>query len=310
LRACRSVVWDGHVSGGGSIVVVAIASRSNLRGVFGLEVSMRFPFLATFCLTLLFGATLSHAGQIWTDVNADGLPDPSTPYAVGPGSTLTFGLWFDAQSFVATNYLLYVEWTPGSASFERGTYLVYDCGQTPIDDFSHPNGVGFGATECPVSGVEHLVDFTLRIDNPVACCVTPIIDPYNPYYVFSQLGAGSAYMLFTSNPGTCFEAPTEPTEACCFGPWDDCADLSPADCSALLGYPQGPGTVCAATICPDLPPPRGACCLPDGECLGDYPQGECLLRGGVWYQATACSQVTCVTASQPSSWGRIKGLFH
>ena len=44
------------------------------------------------------------------------------------------------------------------------------------------------------------------VDHPANCCVKPITDVYNNYYVFSQLGAGLNYSLFQENPGTCFES--------------------------------------------------------------------------------------------------------
>ncbi|MFN0151780.1 MAG: hypothetical protein ACKVU1_13865, partial [bacterium] len=46
------------------------------------------------------------AGQVWTDGNADGLPDGG-PISVAPNTNVTVGVWVDAQSFSWTNYLVY-----------------------------------------------------------------------------------------------------------------------------------------------------------------------------------------------------------
>ncbi|MFH1419466.1 MAG: IPTL-CTERM sorting domain-containing protein [Planctomycetota bacterium] len=54
-----------------------------------------------------------------------------------------------------------------------------------------------------------------------------------------------------------FECDDECEEECCFED-GTCAFLTPDDCEAANGTPQGAGTTCD---------PAGACCLPDGSCI-------------------------------------------
>src|SRR5262245_45371289 len=78
------------------------------------------------------------AAQIWTDGNGDGLPDVG-PITVAPSTSVTVGLWIDAESLNWTNYLAYVEWTPGCIQYESATYVITGGNNFPIDDSSHPN---------------------------------------------------------------------------------------------------------------------------------------------------------------------------
>ncbi len=79
------------------------------------------------------------------------------------------------------------------------------------------------------------------------------------------------------------------TEACCF-PDGSCADLTVADCLAAGGAPQGAGTNCATTICPQ---PTEACCFPDGSCA-DITPAACVLFGGTPQGVgTICATTTC-----------------
>ncbi|MFN0149832.1 MAG: hypothetical protein ACKVU1_03855 [bacterium] len=233
--------------------------------------------------------TDARAGQIWTDGNGDGLPDTS-PLTLPPNTDVTIGLWVDAQSFTWTNYLAYIEWTPGSVQFLSATYVVTGGSNFPIDDFSHPNGVGFGGNGFSQGGVDHIGNVTLRITSPLGA-VTPIIDIYNPFYVFSQLGSGTAYQLFTTNPGTALDPPPPQTGACCL-PDFSCAVLSEADCAANDGIFMGNQTLCSEVFCPD-DGPSGACCFPDRSCQV-LPQTQCDAMSGVFMGLfTSCAEVSC-----------------
>lgn len=265
----------------------------------------RFVFLVLLLLAVLAKPAL--AGQIWTDGNGDGLPDAS-PLTTAPGLTITVGIWVDSQSFAWTNFLAYVAWAPECVTYLSGQYVVTGLTQFPIDDFSHPSGVGFGGQGASpaISGVTHIANATLEVNAPVGCCITPIVDIYNPFYVFSQLGAGSDYLLFTSNPGSCLFDSTS-TGACCFSD-GACQVLEAEVCIALGGGPQGAGTTCATVNCePD--PTSAACCFADGSCLV-LPAEVCSTVGGTPMGAgSQCSQVSCVNAVEPTSWGAVKGLF-
>jgi hypothetical protein len=280
--------------------------------------------VAAAVLALCSGA---NAGQIWTDGNGDGLPDVD-PIVAAPSTNVTVGLWMDAQSFTWTNFLAFVEWQANCISYVSATYVISGGSNFPIDNFSHPRGIGFGGLGYVKSGIDQVGNVVLHIDTPTACCVTPIIDPYNPYYVFSQLTNGSAYMLFTTNPGTCYGGAPPVTGACCFSD-GSCQQLEGPICTAQGGIyrgdgvscadanceppateaccfpdgscveanvgncpagsqPQGAGTTCAGVNCPDIRP-RGACCFPDFTCQPDQLQGDCEAAGGTWLFGEPCT---------------------
>jgi hypothetical protein len=272
----------------------------------------------------------AYAGQIWTDGNGDGLADDSTILAA-PSTNVTVGVWFDAQSFVFTNFLAYVEWSGDCISYVSASYVITGGANFPIDNFSHPRAIGFGGSGFNRGGVAHAGNIVLHINTPVSCCVTPIIDVYNPFYVFSQLGAGSAYQLFTTNPGTCYNDIQLPTGACCFPDFSCIAGLTAEQCAAQGGnqwnqdqdctscpqppefeaccfidgscveaqvgqcpsgsQPQGSGTNCAGVNCPDLRP-RQACCFPDGSCV-EAIVGECPAGSTPQPVGTNCSPNIC-----------------
>jgi hypothetical protein len=174
---------------------------------------------------------------------------------------VTIGIWIDSQSFVWTNFLCYVEWTGDCMSYVSAEYVITGGNNFPMISDQPPSWGGNGYNE---SGVDHIGNVTLHINTPVTCCVAPIIDIYNPYYVFSQLGNGSAYFLFSTNPGTCFGTP---------------------------------------------PPVSGACCFTDGSCQ-EIDASTCASAGGVYQgDCTVCSDQCVSTSVEPSTWGRLKGLF-
>jgi hypothetical protein len=53
---------------------------------------------------------------------------------------------------------------------------------------------------------------------------------------------------------------------------------------------MGEGTTCAETSCF----PEGACCIPNGNCIGPVSSDDCLAVGGAFQgDATACSSISC-----------------
>ncbi len=237
----------------------------------------------------------AHAGQIWTDGNGDGLPD-LTPFPVAANTVVSFGVWIDAQSFTWTNYLAYVEFTSGCLTYLGATYVITGGSNFPIDDFSHPNGVGFGGSGFNQGGVDHIGNVNVQITTPVACAVMPIIDADNPFYVFSQLGTGSAYQLFTTNSITVYgDAGGPPRGACCF-PDRSCIVLDDDQCAAQGGVFMGVATACGEVSCG--PPFVGACCLPDGSCQ-ILIESDCAANGGMY----AGNDVACADANCPPPTG-------
>lgn len=80
----------------------------------------------------------------------------------------------------------------------------------------------------------------------------------------------------------------EPTEACCLMD-GSCQELTPKECLAAFGSPQGRGTTCAGVECPQT----GACCLPDGSCVDDGLAEDCTALNGAFFPGANCP-VPCI----------------
>lgn len=107
-------------------------------------------------------------------------------------------------------------------------------------------------------------------DAPGVCCFSngSCLDINN----FDQcFGLGGIYVAGQNCANFTCPAP----EACCF-PDGSCQDLLVAECVLQGSVPQGPGTICATTVCPSIP---GACCLPNGICTIETIQ-DCVNQGG------------------------------
>jgi len=99
-----------------------------------------------------------------------------------------------------------------------------------------------------------------------------------------------AFALPLGSPG---QGADEDLQACCF-PDGSCEDCDPEKCSARGGTPQGYGTCCDCTECPQ---PTQACCFDDGSCLGLTVEA-CASEGGTPQgEGTDCSPNPC---SQPT----------
>lgn len=73
----------------------------------------------------------------------------------------------------------------------------------------------------------------------------------------------------TCSPDPCM---SQATEGCCLATTGQCVDETPADCMAMGGTPQGPGTDCTAPNCPIPSGLEACCCL--GNCF-NVPVGNC-----------------------------------
>jgi hypothetical protein len=278
-----------------------------------------------------WGAAFGGGSSIWTDFDGDGLPDLSGPVFAEPGRLVSVDLWIDGGDFVWTNYLAFVEWNPACMTLTSASYLISGGGGNfPIDDFSLPYAVGFGGfcyDQGGLDAIKKIGRITWSVDAPGFCCVRPMIDPKNPYYVFSTLAAGPSYQLFSSNPGTCV---SQEQGACCLED-GTCSDVSEGECAAIGGVFQGNGVPCAIVDCEaklgacclsndtcqmlsfeacgeaggnfrgygvkcetaNCPSVIGACCLGDGSCV-EVSESECTASGGTYRGDTVpCALAHC-----------------
>ena len=169
--------------------------------------------LKSVCLVVfLFAVTLSPAAAatVWTDRNADGLPD-SGIQNVPAGTIVTLQVWIDSGSFVWTNYLVYVEHASGAFTKRNAGYTI-DGANFPIDYFSHPRGFGLGGWGYNnLSGITQIGWMQFKFLGSSAIngkCVSPIINPADSYGVFCQLGTSSTYSLFETASNSCFKSAT------------------------------------------------------------------------------------------------------
>ncbi len=84
-------------------------------------------------------------------------------------------------------------------------------------------------------------------------------------------------------------AAPDATRACCFA-GRPCEDLVPTACDLADGTPQGPGSRCSTTSCPQS---SGACCLSGGTCE-TRTQAACLASAGTYQgNGTICAPNPC-----------------
>jgi len=147
------------------------------------------------------------AAEIWFDSDGDGLPQGSPLMAVDPGQEVTLDVWIDSGSFLWTNYLVYLQFDADCMSLTASDYVIRGSNY-PVDDFSVPNGIGFGGFGFDGSGSDLIARLTVRVDSPQGCCVKPMTEvDEEGSLVWSQLGAPvDRYALFEESDGICFES--------------------------------------------------------------------------------------------------------
>jgi hypothetical protein len=149
--------------------------------------------------------------------------------------------------------------------------------------------------QCTFRG--NLVGGWVKIDDPC-----PSTCPC-PSYPSTRSGSDCEIRRYTCGsvlPTTQTSAPTTTgttvaPQACCFLD-AACEMLTPQQCIARYGSPQGPGSTCETADCPTTPVPTGACCYPSGGSTfcATETQADCLLRlGSVWYGGQNCDSFTC-----------------
>ena len=77
---------------------------------------------------------------------------------------------------------------------------------------------------------------------------------------------------------------------CCFAATGGCVTLTPAACQQAGGVAGPTGQSCTGYVCF----PQGACCLPDGSCIGPVSPEQCAAQGGVFKgNGTVCTAGLC-----------------
>lgn len=77
---------------------------------------------------------------------------------------------------------------------------------------------------------------------------------------------------------------------CCFVATGGCVTLAPSSCAAAGGIAGPTGQSCTGYVCF----PTGACCLPDGTCVGPISPSACAAQGGVFEgNGTTCFVGLC-----------------
>ena len=124
--------------------------------------------LAVASMLVIAVSSSAFAGQIWTDVNGDGLPGDKV---FGQASTLaTVDVWIDSQSFVFTGFQTVID--IGTANFVSAAPPTLPCaGATQ----SFPPVVITSGLSCPgLHGVLRVASFTIHL-NECITCPTPLI---------------------------------------------------------------------------------------------------------------------------------------
>lgn len=77
---------------------------------------------------------------------------------------------------------------------------------------------------------------------------------------------------------------------CCFASTGGCVSLNAQDCLMAGGIPGPAGGSCASYVCF----PQGACCLPDGSCVGPVSPEACAELGGTFKgHNSSCDTMVC-----------------
>ncbi len=127
-----------------------------------------FSRLGVASALILAVSSPAFAGQIWTDVNGDGLPGDKV--FGQPSDNVTVDVWIDSQSFVFSEFQAVID--IGTANFVAAAPLPLPCTGGTV---SSPPVVIAQGTGCPgLHGVLKVARFTIHINDCVTC-PTPLI---------------------------------------------------------------------------------------------------------------------------------------
>ncbi len=179
--------------------------------------------------------------------------------------------------------------TSGVASGSQNWLNPIDCGFVgcPPGWQNFDTLPGNPGMTCTPSG-----DWILRVRwRPVSC--TPGVGaccmPNGTCELTTTVDCGANGGMYQGDGTLCEFVECEVQEgACCFPM--GCIALSAPDCNAAGGTPGPAGSNCATFVCN----PMGACCLPDGSCVGPVSPESCATQNGTFRgNGTSCGSVVC-----------------
>lgn len=171
-----------------------------------------------------------------------------------------------------------------------GPSVVTDTGCQPSKNaiYAVPPGAWFNSCALGVSG-DFVIRAVINCPDPTGACCLPngsCIDNVTSAACAAQGGIYRGNGVLCSAQ-MCPEFP----RACCFASGGGtCQNLTPSQCIGFGGTPGPAGSACATYVCF----PMGACCLPDGSCIGPVSPAACSAQSGNFQgHMTTCAGVMC-----------------
>lgn len=157
---------------------------------------------------------------------------------------------------------------------------------------------GLECTEQYDSSVGNDVRICYNPDNPpTVCCTGGTCISDVTFTVCTQYYGGTPLYGTCCSVNCSANPPRNIIGACCVDSTSTCSIQTPAGCSALGGVFYGDGTTCsgdnAVNCCFDADVPKYTCCLPDGSCLEQQTETQCLAAGGSTSGAENCTTADC-----------------
>ncbi len=216
----------------------------------------------------------------------------NTMGVVQPGNDIAFLEYDLGQSFALTDLVIWNSNEAGGTWHAQGmkevVITVREQGGAATEVFSGDVPIAPAAGDGPTAASLE-VDLTgqtaryIRFDSAA---------PPNHSHLFDFMGASnpdvvlSEVRVYGDPTGL---GNTSTMQACCFID-GTCQQMEVADCTNAGGTPQGPGSECLSTVCPQV---AEACCFNDGTCQ-DIDPIVCSGQGGVAQgAASTCGTTAC-----------------
>ena len=225
-----------------------------------------------------------YEGKVWVSIQAKDHPYPPQ------WGWLETTERFDCPCAFHSDYYSYPDWLrlgeAGGEGFDAAFALYSEAGDSEACCFEDGRCINASAETCQTMGGEPQGGSTDCSPNPCpqfeACCFvdgscfvlleTDCLDQDG-----SPQGEGT-----DCDPNPC---PVPELQACCF--WNGaCEILIDVVCEDEHGEPMGPGSVCDPNPCPR------ACCLADGLCVTEDPEG-CTALNGLLLDLGSCWECPC-----------------